>query len=42
MVFTLHAFLNTDNEQIYVKKKNRQFLYHYIGIRLQPQAVLKS
>lgn len=41
MVFTLHAFLNTDNEQIYVKK-NRQFLYHYIGIRLQPQAVLKS
>lgn len=20
MVFTLHAFLNTDNEQIYVKK----------------------
>lgn len=21
MFFTLHAFLNTDNEQIYVKKK---------------------
>lgn len=29
MVFTLHAFLNTDNEQIYVKKKSSVFIPLY-------------